>query len=412
MLDIKFIRENAELVKKGVVAKQFDPKVVDQVLELDKTRRELIQKCENLRSQRNEISREQSETGHEKGKQLKTEIKNIEEKLKTVEDEFKNKLYEIPNLPANDVKYGKNDQENEIIKKWGKPRNFDFKIRSHNELGEYLGIIDCERATKVSGPRFGYLKGDGVLLEFALQHLALDILVKEGFIPVIPPVLIKRDMMKKMGYLEHGGEEDMYVLDKDGLILVGTSEQSIGAMHANEILDSKKLPVRYLGFSTCFRREAGSYGKDTKGTLRVHQFNKVEMFSFTKPETSDKEHEYLLSLEEKLLQTLGIPYQVAKMVSGDLGIPAARKYDLEGWFPAEGKYRELTSTSTCTDYQARRLNIRYKEESKIDFVHMLNGTAFSGRPILAILENYQNTDGTITVPQALQLFMGKDKITK
>ena len=249
------------------------------------------------------------------------------------------------------------------------------------------------------------------MLEFALVRLALETLIKEGFTPVIPPVMIKLDSMQGMGYLEHGGVDNMFVLEKDSLVLVGTSEQSIGPMHMNEVLDVKTLPRRYVGFSTCFRREAGSYGKDTRGILRVHQFDKVEMFSFTRPEDGDAEHEFLLSLEEKLMQNLELPYQVTKMCSGDLGDPAARKYDINAWFPSENCYRETHSTSTTTDFQSRRLNIKYrKKDGTSAFVHMLNGTAFSQRPILAILENYQQEDGSVRVPEVLQEFVGKDII--
>jgi seryl-tRNA synthetase len=240
--------------------------------------------------------------------------------------------------------------------------------------------------------------------------LAFEILIKEGFIPILPPVLIRTEVMKGLGYMEKGGDEDMYILEKDNLVLVGTSEQSIVSMHRDETLNGKDLPKRYVGFSSCFRREAGSYGKDTKGILRAHQFDKIEMVSFVKQGEDDKEHEYLLSLEEKLLQALEIPYQVVKMCSGDLGFPAARKYDLEAWIPSENKYREVTSASTTTDFQSRRLNIKYRDQEKTDFVNILNGTAFSTRPIIAILENYQQIDGSIIVPKILQKYLGKEII--
>jgi len=408
MLDINFIRENAERVKKGVAAKQLSPKIVDEVLELDEKRRRLIVEVEELRAKKNKAAEGKN---IEEGKKIKEELKKKEPELAKLEEKFKKALYEIPNLPAEDVKEGKDESENEVIRKWGKPKEFDFAAKDHLDLGEALGIIDVGRAAKVSGSRFGYLKGEAALLEFALVQFAMETLLKEGFIPVVPPVLIKKEMMGGMGYLEHGGEEDMYVFDKDGLVLVGTSEQAIGPMHANEVL--RDLPLRYVGFSSCFRRESGSYGKDTRGILRVHQFDKVEMFSFVKPEESDKEHEYLLSLEEKLLQALEIPYQVVKMCSGDLGAPAARKYDLEAWMPGQETYREVTSTSTTTDFQARRLNIKYQYGSKTGFVHTLNGTAFAiGRTIIAILENYQEKDGSIVVPEVLRKLMGKDKIVK
>jgi len=407
MLDINFIRENAERVKKGVAAKQLSSKIVDEVLELDEKRRKLIVEVEELRAKRNKAAQEKN---IEAGKKIKEKLKKNEPELANAEEEFKKALNEIPNLPADDVKEGKDERENEVVRKWGEPKKFDFAAKDHLDLGEALGIIDVERASKVSGSRFGYLKGDAVLLEFALVQFAMETLLKEGFVPVVPPVLIKKEMMGGMGYLEHGGEEDMYVFEKDGLVLIGTSEQAIGPMHANETLHD--LPLRYVGFSSCFRRESGSYGKDTRGILRVHQFDKVEMFSFAKPEESDKEHEYLLSLEEKLFQALKIPYQVVKMCSGDLGAPAARKYDIEAWMPGQGTYREVTSTSTTTDFQARRLNIKYREGGKTEFAHTLNGTAFAiGRTIIAILENYQQKDSSVIVPEVLRKWVGKEKIT-
>lgn len=405
MLDIKFVRENKEKVKKATDAKNVDSKVVDEVLGLDEKRRKLIIEVENLRAERNKAAKEQDK---EKGAQIKGRLQEIEPKLKEIESKYKEVMLQIPNPAAEDVKVGKDESENEVVRKEGKPAKFDFTPKAHWELGKDLGIIDVERAAKVSGTRFFYLKGDGVLLEFALVQLALETLTKEGFIPVIPPTMIKTDSMGAMGYMEQGGSDDMYVLEKDGLVLVGTSEQSIGPMHKDEVL--KDLPKRYVGYSSCFRREAGSYGKDTKGAFRVHQFNKVEMFSFAEPEKSDEEHEYLLSLEETLLKALEIPYQVVKMATGDLGFPAARKYDLEGWFPAEKKYRELTSTSTTTDFQARRLNIKYQKGGETAFVHMLNGTAFAQRTILVILENFQQKDGSVKIPKVLQKWMGKEKI--
>ena len=275
MLDIKYIRENSEEVKRGVADKQLDPKLVDVVLEADKKWREFLQKVEEFRKERNLAAKEKN---IEKGKKIKGELQSLEIQLKKSEQQQKEALAKIPNIPSADVKVGKDESENEIVRKWGEPRKFDFGFKPFWQLGEELGIIDTERAAKVSGTRFFYLKDDGVLLDQSIVQFALETLTKEGFTPIIPPVLIKKEMMAGMGYLEHGGEEDMYVLDKDGLVLVGTSEQSVGPLHAGEILDGKILPLRYVAYSTCFRREAGSYGKDTKGSLRVHQFNKVEMF--------------------------------------------------------------------------------------------------------------------------------------
>lgn len=410
MIDIKLVRENFEEIKKATAAKRVDAKIVEEVLKVDNEMRTLLQEVEKLRAERNQIARKGKE-GIEEGKSIKEKLKKVEPKLSDLEGKLQKLLVKIPNPALPDVEVGKDDTENQVVRSWGSPREFNFEPKDHLELGEKLGIIDVERAAKVSGSRFNYLKGDGVLLEFAIVQFAMEKLAKEGFIPVIPPALIKRDMMAGMGYLEHGGEEDMYSLPQDEMVLVGTSEQAIGPMHANEMLNLKNLPLRYVGYSPCFRREAGSYGKDTRGILRVHQFDKVEMFSFVTQEESDKEHEFLLALEEKFLQELEIPYQVIKMCTGDLGMPAARKYDLEGWIPTQKKYRELTSTSTCTDFQARGLNIKYQDGGVTKYVHMLNGTAFAiGRTIIAILENYQQEDGSVIIPEILRKWMGKERI--
>ncbi len=408
MVDINFIKENPEEVKEGIKKKGYDSKIIDRVLKVDETRRQLIAEVEKWRQARNKLKKGEAK----KGKGIKEMLRRLEPDLRAVEEQFNNLLLEIPNLPADDVPEGKNESENIEVKKWGKPKKFGFKTRDYQELGELLDVIDIKRAAKVSGTRFGYLKNEAVQLEFALVQFALEILIKEGFIPVIPPIMVKDQMMKGMGYLEHGGENQAYHLDKDGLYLVGTAEQALGPMHANDVLGAKDLPLRYVGFSTCLRREAGTYGKDTKGIFRVHQFDKMEMFCFVKPQESDKEHDYLLSLEEKLVKALEIPYQITQMCAGDLGHPVARKYDLNCWFPAEKRYRETHSVSTTTDYQARRLNIKYREKGKTDFVHTLNGTAFAiGRMILAILENFQQKDGSVLVPKVLQKYTGFKKIT-
>lgn len=417
MLDIKFIRENADLVKKGASDKQLDSSVVDKLLEVDKMRRSLQLVVEGLRAERNKISEElkksRSPEQLEKAKKIKESLQLKEDELKKIEVEYNDFILQIPNPPKPDVKVGKGDTENDVIRKYKEPTKFSFKTKDHLELGELLDIIDVVRAAKVSGARFYYLKNEGAFLEMALMRLAFDALLKEGFIPILPPVLIKRETMKALGYMENGGEEDMFSVPSDDLILVGTSEQSIVPMFKDETLDEKQLPKRFVGFSSCFRREAGSYGKDTRGILRVHQFDKVEMVSFVANDKDDEEHEYLLGLEEKLFQSLNIPYQVVKMCSGDLGFPAARKYDIEAWMPAQNRYREVTSTSTCTDFQARRLNTRYKtHEGDTRFVSILNGTAFSmTRPIIAILENYQQGDGSVVIPEVLRKYTGFDKIT-
>lgn len=416
MLNTDLIRQNPEKVKKACKDKGVDEKIVDRLLRVDDQRRQLILDIEKTRKKRNLLLKDIKEKPDQKtidqGKKLKGLLLRLEPDLRAVEEQFKNLLYQIPNIPADDVSVGKDESENRLVKKWGEIPKFAFKAKDHLELGERLNLIDVKRAAKVSGARFGYLKNEAVLLEFALIQYGLEVLIKEGFTPVIPPILIKNEMMREMGYLEHGGDQETYHLEKDGLYLIGTSEQSIGPLHAQEVLKEKELPKRYLGFSSCFRREAGSYGKDTRGIFRVHQFDKLEMFSFVVPSDSDKEHKFLLSLEGKLVQALEIPYRVVEMCTGDLGHPAARKYDIECWFPSQEKYRETHSTSTCTDFQARRLNIKYrKKDGQIDFVHTVNGTFFAQRLIIAILENYQQKDGSVKIPKVLQKYVGKEKIS-
>ena len=407
MLDISFISQNPDLVKKAVKSKNVDDKLVDQLLKVDQQRRKLIGKIESLRAEKNQLSREQVK----EARQIKVELQALGSKLSELLEKYNGLLYQIPNLPAEDVCLGQDESGNETLRKWGKIPEFGFKPQDHLSLGEKLGLIDMASAAKVSGSRFGYVKNEAVLLEFALIQYAFKLLLKQGFIPVLPPVLVKDEMMKGMGYLEHGGNQETYHLDKDGLYLIGTSEQSIGPMHAGDTFSQSKLPLRYMSFSSCFRREAGSYGRDTRGIFRVHQFDKLEMFCFTLPSESDKEHDYLLSLEEKLVQDLKLPYRVVKMCSGDLGYPAARKYDIETWLPLQDKYRETHSVSSCTDFQSRRLNIKYrKKDNSTGFVHTLNGTVFSQRLIIAILENYQQQDGSVKIPKVLQSYIGKKLI--
>lgn len=414
MLDIKFIRENPKLVKDGAKSKGIELDL-DKLLKLDDEYRTLDLSVQKLREERNtnvsQIKGKPTEDQLKKGRLLKEKLEKQEKELQEKNSELKNLLFQIPNPPKKDVKVGKDESENEVIKKYKEPPKFIFTPKDHLELGEKLDIIDVERASKVSGARFGYLKNDGVLLELALVNLAMKTLIKEGFIPVIPQTLIKKETMQGLGYMENGGEEDMYHLEKDDLYLVGTAEHSIVPMHMNEILSKKELPKRYVAFSSAFRREAGSYGKDTKGILRVHQFDKIEMVSYVPKDEDDKEHEYLLYLEEKLFQLLEIPYQVIKMCTGDLGFPAARKFDIEAWMPGQNKYREVTSVSTVTDFQSRRLNIKYQDGNEKNYVNILNGTAFAiGRTIIAILENYQKEDGSVEIPKVLQKTLGKSVI--
>lgn len=413
MIDIKLIRDNPSLVKEGVQKKQADVDI-DKILKLDKKKRELLAKVEELRAKKNKASDEIAKADSKikeklisEMKKVAQEIKQIEPQLEKIANELDSLLLMIPNLPHESVAAGKDESENVVLRKWGEPTQFDFKPKDHVDLSLAKDLIDIKRATKISGARFYYLKGEAVLLEFALVQFAFKLLSDEGFVPAIPPVLVREEIMQGGGYLPDGAEE-IYKTTRDDLYLIGTSEQSILGMYKDEILDEKALPKRYVGFSSCFRREAGTYGKDTRGILRVHQFDKVEMFSFSKPEESWDEHDYFLSLEEKIMQELKIPYQVVAMCSGDLGAPAAKKYDIEAWMPGQDKYRETHSTSNCTDFQARRLNIRYRnQEGKVNLVHTINGTAIAiGRMLIAIFENYQRKDGSIIIPQVLQPLMG------
>ncbi|HUQ85207.1 MAG TPA: serine--tRNA ligase [Candidatus Limnocylindrales bacterium] len=415
MLDIKFIRENPEVVKNGVKSKGVDVDI-DKIIDLDKLKQGHQQTVQKLQEERNTFTKTISgkPTGDqiEIGKKIREKLEEEENAYNTINSELNALLLKIPNLPKPDVKIGKDDSENEVLRKYKDPIKLDFAPKDHLELGETLDIIDVKSAAKVSGARFGYLKNDGALLEFALKQLAFDLLLKEGFIPVVPPVLIKKDIMDGLGYTAMGEDENIFFLPNDNLYLVGTAEQSIVPLHMNDTLSKNELPKRYVGFSTSFRREAGSYGKDTKGIFRVHQFNKVEMVSFVEEGKDDAEHEYMLSIEEKLFQMLDIPYQVVAICTGDLGFNAARKYDIEAWIPSQDKYREVTSTSTVTDFQSRRLNMKYQDGDQKKYLQVLNGTAFSmNRPIIAILENYQQADGSILIPEALRKYMGKDKIT-
>ncbi len=311
----------------------------------------------------------------------------------------------IPNIPRPDVPAGDDETGNVVLREVGTKPTLS-NPRPYLEVAEALHLIDIKRAGKVSGSRFGYLMGPLAQLEFAVVQYTLAHLVPQGFTAVVPPVMIKEENMAAMGYLSGGGEDETYHFAKDGLYLVGTSEQSVGPMHRDEVFTAAELPRRYVAFSTCFRREAGSYGKDTKGILRVHQFDKLEMFSFTGPEDSDQEHAFLLSMEEELMQGLALPYRVVQLCAGDLGWPSARTYDIETWMPGQGVYRETHSTSTTTDYQSRALNIKVERGGKREYVHMLNGTAFAiGRILIAIIENYQQADGSIVVPEALRPYM-------
>jgi seryl-tRNA synthetase len=421
MLDIKLIREQPEKIKEGIRKKGADVILVDKVLELDEKKRNLLQEIETVRAKKNtaekKIMKEKDREGIMKVlKEAKIFLTGKEKEFEQVEEEYKKTMALIPNPPLEYVPEGKDDRENIVVRQVGKKPKFNFIPQDYLSLGEKLDIIDTKRASKISGSRFGILKGGAAILEIALVNFVFDKLTKKGFTPLIPPVLIKPRPFWGMGYLDRGAEE-VYYLPKDELYLVGTSEQMIGPMHMNEVFKEEDLPCRYAAFSSCFRREAGSYGKDTKGILRVHQFDKIEMFIFSKPEDSIKEHNFLLSIEEEIMKDLKIPYQVLQICSGDLGDPAVAKYDIEAWLPGQnngkGQYRETHSTSNCTDFQARRLNIKFKNNitAKNELVHTLNGTAAAmGRMIIAIIENYQTKDGKIKIPKVLLRYSNGIKV--
>lgn len=410
MLDIKYIRENAETVKKATADKQMDTSLVDKVLELDEKRLTLLREVEDLRAERNKVAKEKN---IERGKQIKEELKAKEPEYEKMDKEFWEALNLIPNPAAEDVKIGKNESENEEIKKWGDIPHFDFEPKDHLALGEDLGIVSFEDGAKVAGSQFYYLYGDGAMLELALVQYAFELLRDEGFLPVITPDLAKSRFYLGTGYAPRGDEAQTYTIEDEDLGLIATAEVTLAGKHADEVLSAKNLPLKYVGYSHCFRKEAGSYGKYSKGMYRVHQFTKVEMFVYCTAEESPAMHDYLLSLEEKIYQNLGIPYRVLKQCTGDLGAMAARKYDIEAWMPGRNDYGEVTSTSNCTDYQARNLNIKYQSGGENKYVHMLNGTAIAtSRTPIAILENYQQADGSVIIPEVLRKYMGKDVIKK
>jgi seryl-tRNA synthetase len=417
MIDIKRILEEPELVAQNNERRGKDLDV-SVVVELHQKRLSSIEEVQTLRTRGNEIAGKIPQASEEErpaliaeGKEIKGQVKAKEAALATVEEQLHAQLRQYPNILQEDVPLGTDESANETLREVGDRPEFGFEPKDHLDLGEALDIIDMNRATKVAGARFVYLKGDAVMLEFALLQYALTELVKEGFVPVVPPHMVSTKAMGAMGYLERGGEEEIYHLKNDDLVLIGTSEQAIGPMLMDEILDPAQLPLRYVGFSPCYRREAGSYGKDTRGIIRVHQFDKVEMFSFTDGASSKDEHEFLLEMQERLMKGLGLPYRVQKLASGDTGSPSSKTYDIETWIPSQKTYRETHSTSNTTDYQTRRLNTRIKREGKNELAHALNGTAFAiGRILVAIIENNQQEDGSVVVPEVLQPWVGKDVI--
>src|SRR5205085_3193996 len=367
MLDLKAIREDPDTYRAGLARRGAGDRV-DELLRLDEERRKLTTRVEELRAEQNRASKAVGAASADERPQLIAEVKKVSDELEELEPRLEEVserldaiLAELPNLAEPDVPEGQSDEDNVEIKKVGDPPSFDFPARDHVELGELHGTIDLERAARTSGSRFAYLLGPLVFAQWALVRFALDTLTAKGFMPVIPPVLVREEALYGTGFLPTGAEQ-IYATRDDDLFLVGTSEVPLAALHQGEILEDDRLPLRYAGYSTCFRREAGTYGKDTRGMFRVHQFDKVEMFSFTRPEESRAEHELLVAIEEQIVQGLGIPYRLVNVCTGELGAPAAKKIDLEAWLPGQGKYRELTSCSNCTDYQARRLAARFRTD--------------------------------------------------
>jgi seryl-tRNA synthetase len=415
MVDLRLIREQPDAIKAALRKKQADPGLVDRVLAADRRRRDLLQKAETLRAAQNRASEEISRlSGSEKVGRI-AEMKTIAAELRAVEPELHaadaaltELLLRIPNPPHPSAPDG-TAEDFVTVRVVGDPPTLPFPPRDHVELGTILDILDAERSAKVSGSRFYFLRREGALLQLALIRLAVDLLVAEGFIPTVPPVLVKRENVVAMMGGAALDEQMVYRIEGEDLVLVGTSEVPLGAMLAGEVVEEAQLPLRFCGISTCFRRESGAHGKDTRGIYRDHQFDKVEMFSFCHPERSWDEQDYLVSVQERLWQSLELPYRLINVAAGDLGDPAARKYDIETWMPGRGGYGETHSCSNCTDFQARRLNVRFRRHDRkgTEFVHTLNGTMVAApRAIIAILENFQQADGSVRLPAALVPYMG------
>jgi len=429
MLDIKFIRENINLVKKNNKNKKIEVDL-DLFLAFDDERKKLQMEIENLRNERNKISKTKpTETEIIEMRKLGEKLKDFEERFKNAETQFEKILFKIPNIADISTPVGIDESENKVIKEVGEKPKFDFKPKEHWELGKYLDVIDNEKAAEIAGSRFTYLKGKLVLLQFALVNLAFSILTDETelkkiieknklkvnskpFIPVVPPVMIKTEVLHKMARLEP--KEERYYIPCDDIFLIGSAEHTLGSMHMNEVIPENKMPIRYAGFSLAFRREAGSYGKDTKGIIRVHQFDKLEMESFSLPENSLEEQNFFVAIQEELMQLLWLPYRVVQICTGDMSGPDARQIDIETWLPGQNNYRETHTADLMTDYQARRLKTKVKRnDGKNEFAHMNDATAFAiGRTLVAIMENYQQKDGSIMVPKILKKFVNFNFITK
>lgn len=427
MLDTKFIRENREIVEMAMKNKSVKEIVdLDELLRLADLKKELGQKLDGINTQRNEAAKIQN---IELGKQLKEDGSKIETELAEVDKSFIALMLLLPNIPSADTPIGKDDTENKVIRQWGEVPQFSFEPKAHWDLGKELDIIDSEKAGSISGSRFSYIKGGLARMQFAIVQLALDTLTDEDILKtiaeesgldvntkpftfIIPPTFVKPAVYNRMARLEP--KEDKYYIEADDVFLAGSAEHTIGPIHMDEVIPGENLPLRYLGYSTCFRREAGSYGKDTKGILRQHQFDKMEMESFTKPEDSLREQEFLVAIQEYLLRKLNLPHQVVQVCTGDMGLPDYRQIDIETWMPGQNTYRETHSADLMTSFQSRRLNTRYKNaEGKTELVHMNDATLFAmGRILIAIMENYQQENGNIAVPDILKKYMGSIDVIK
>jgi seryl-tRNA synthetase len=410
VIDLRAARADPDGYR-NALARKGAADAFDELLEADAAWREVQQRVDELRAQ-TKLKGKPTPEQLERLKAIKDELGPLETELAGTRQRVQDLLDRIPNPPAEDTPDGTAEEDAVTVKQVGEPSSFDFEPRDHLDLSAAHGWIDVERGAKVSGSRFVYRVGDVALLEIALYRWALERIVQKGHVPVLPPVLVRDEAMYGTGFFP-SDKSDFYAVPEDGLYLAGTSEVPLAAFHGGEELEG--LPLRYVAFSTCFRREAGAAGKDTRGMFRVHQFDKVEMFVYCAPERSREEHERLLEIEEELVQELGLPYRVQNIAAGDLGASAAKKYDIEAWFPGQSRYREITSTSNTTDFQARRLNIRFRRDGGLEHVHTLNGTAVTARALIAVLENYQDADGSIAVPDALTEFgapsrLGADRV--
>lgn len=413
MIDLKILRENPELVKQSQITRGEDPSLVDEIVEADKGRRQAIKTADELRAEHKAFGKKIGQATPEERPALLEQANGLKAKVKeaeAVQEEAEQKLTQlhkrIPNVVEGAPAGGEEDFV--VLEEVGEIPTFDFEPKDHLDLGEALGIIDMKRGTKISGSRFYYLTGDGAFLQLAMLTLAAQKARQHGFELMIPPVIVNPDIMDGTGFLDAHAEE-IYFLERDNQYLVGTSEVALAGYHKDEIIDLSEGPKKYAGWSTCFRREAGSYGKDTKGILRVHQFDKLEMFVYCKPEEAAQQHQELLAMEREMLAAVNVPYRIIDVAGGDLGSSAARKFDTEAWVPTQNTYRELTSTSNCTTFQGRRLHIRYRDETgKAQTAATLNGTLATTRWLVAILENNQQADGSVLVPEALQPFVGKE----